>query len=42
MKATRMPSDGLFGGIRISRPASSEEVGHFKRDMRHSPDKIGN
>ena len=41
MNATRTPSDGLFGGIRISRPASSEERS-VKRDVRHSPDEIGN
>ena len=43
MNATRTPSDRLFAGIRISRPASSEERSvTSKRDVRHSPDEIGN
>jgi len=43
MNATRTPSDGLFGGIRMSWPANSDErVGHFKRDVRHSPHEVGN
>jgi hypothetical protein len=41
MNATRTPSDGLLGGIRISRPASSEaKISHFKRDVRNLPDQI--
>ena len=41
MKATRTPSDGLLGGIRISRPASfGGEISHFKRDVRNLPDEI--
>ena len=41
MNATRTPSDGLLGAIRISRPAKlGGEISHFKRDVRNLPDEI--
>ena len=40
MNATRTPSDGLLGGIRISRPASSEARSATSGYVRNLPDQI--
>ena len=42
MNATRIPSDGLFGGIGISRPAISEERSVTSNATCASSDEIGN